>query len=521
MAGTIMENLSTRKMLMICSGLLVLELVCILIGACVAPRPTHLFQQIARHCEDDGTEKWLLPGKCNEITSLDAKSENSVKPENVVFALKIPHQNQQMSRYFQFMLTLLNLRTKYHPQLDITIDSKIKMDIRVAYSDDPNSQVSPKAWKELYTAVETRNLDCSFDKEHIKSSDDAIGYEYDCEPLHFMQLGSVPHKYYLVNVRLTPDGNEKIGSITSFEFITITQTGGFTKVWLSLKCVMFFLMCFPLVWYYNRIQQLERSPSLVEKVILVVAVSIQVLNLPIELFTIFCDATWMLLVSDIRQGLMYVVLLCFWLIFVGEHLMDQANRNKLTAYKYHMSVITVATLAMLSFELAERGMQIVNPSATIWTNHAMAYSLLVISAVGATCYLIMLLYLIFRAIRSINYKRRFSLPVDRRKRLERIVKRFYTLLFFTFLTALLTVVFFFLQHALGRMAEEWFDISFETDSGFFTGVYGLWNIYVAVVLWLYSPSHKIYEDENDMMQEDFMTEQIQLMSMTQEKTSND
>jgi len=519
-----MENLSTRKMLMVCSVLVILELICILIGACVTPKPTKLRQQEAINCVDEGKEQWLLPGKCREIELKNHETTdnqgNEVKPEQVVFSVKIPGNGMKMSRYFQFMLTLVNLRTRYHEQLAITLDSKIKMDIRVAYSNDPNSQVSPKAWKELYAAVETRSLDCTFDKD-LSSVEDKQDYEYDCEPFHFLQFGSVPHNYYLINVRLTPDGNEKIGMPTCFEFITITQNGGFTKIWLSLKCVLFFLMFFPVVWYYNRIQQLERSPSLVEKVILVVAISIQILNLPLEFVTILCDASWMLLVSDIRQGLVYVVLLCFWLIFVGEHLMDQANRNKLSAYKYHMSVITVATLAMLSFELAERGMQIINPSATIWTNNTMAYSLLVISAVGATCYLLMLLYLIFRAVKSINYKRRFSLPVERRKRLERIVKRFYTLLFFTFLTALLTIVFFFLQHALGRMAEEWFGTHFEADSGFFTGVYGLWNIYVAVVLWLYSPSHKIYEDENDMMQEDFMTEQIQLMSLTQEKNNDD
>jgi len=45
------------------------------------------------------------------------------------------------------------------------------------------------------------------------------------------------------------------------------------------------------------------------------------LNAPFELVTIFTEANGMLLFTDVRQGLFYAVLFCFWVIFTGEHLM--------------------------------------------------------------------------------------------------------------------------------------------------------------------------------------------------------
>lgn len=51
---------------------------------------------------------------------------------------------------------------------------------------------------------------------------------------------------------------------------------------------------------------------------------------------------------------------------------------------------------MLSFELAERGTQVVKPTATIWSNHSAAYLLLVIGATFATVYMLMLVYFILK-----------------------------------------------------------------------------------------------------------------------------
>ena len=41
------------------------------------------------------------------------------------------------------------------------------------------------------------------------------------------------------------------------------------------------------------------------------------------------NAPWMLLVSDIRTGLVYFLLFGFWVVFISEHLLERQNRNKM------------------------------------------------------------------------------------------------------------------------------------------------------------------------------------------------
>ena len=42
---------------------------------------------------------------------------------------------------------------------------------------------------------------------------------------------------------------------------------------------------------------------------------------PVDWLTLWLHMPFMILYSDIRQGLFYSVLLCFWVIFAGEHMM--------------------------------------------------------------------------------------------------------------------------------------------------------------------------------------------------------
>ena len=69
----------------------------------------------------------------------------------------------------------------------------------------------------------------------------------------------------------------------------------------------------------------------------------------------------------------------------------------------------------------------------------------------------------------------------------------------TVLTAALTVIGFI----IGQVAEgayKWDEELGETlqyTSGFMTGVYGMWNIYIFGLLFLYAPSHKVWGGDGD------------------------
>lgn len=55
---------------------------------------------------------------------------------------------------------------------------------------------------------------------------------------------------------------------------------------------------------------------------------------PLELLTLFFDLPFMLLLSDIREGIFYAALLSFWLVFAGEHLMVSSLVSMLKFLNY-------------------------------------------------------------------------------------------------------------------------------------------------------------------------------------------
>lgn len=107
-------------------------------------------------------------------------------------------------------------------------------------------------------------------------------YLYSCSTIPLFELGSLHHDYYLLNIRLPVDTERKmnlnIGNIRDLHLTVIYQNGGFTKVWLSLKTVFFPLIVAIMIWFWNRVHQLQRSPVFIEYMLVYLGGALTFLN---------------------------------------------------------------------------------------------------------------------------------------------------------------------------------------------------------------------------------------------------
>ncbi|XP_043278990.1 protein wntless [Venturia canescens] len=505
MQGTIIENLSGKKLSVLVLLLIIAQIICFLIGGLMAPTPASSQNILGSPCQDirkNGSEpgdgKWFYSrgkGSCDLVDMHPFASDNHYQAYQLVYTFQMPgprnSRDLDFSRWQQNLIGVLQIDIVYHSQFEIAPRTKITLDARLAYR---NAGDADDDWKPYAASLVERNLECSIDdkKEH---------YNYNCSMVPLFELGSLFHDYYLLNLRLPADTdkniNQGLGHITDLWLTAINQNGGFTKVWVSLKSVFFPIVIGILAWYWRRVRMLSREPALLEYMLLALGSALTFLNMPLEYLTLAYDMPFMLLLGDIRQGIFYATLLSFWLVFAGEHLMIQEGeqRNSLKCYWRHLSAVGVGCLSLFIFDMCERGAQLRNPFYSIWVTDVgtqLALSFIILAGISAGLYLLFLTYMIWKVFTNISIKRAAlpSMSSARRLHYEGIIYRFKFLMITTLLCASLTIVGFI----LGQVAEgQWKwdeDMQLEITSAFFTGVYGMWNIYILALLCLYAPSHK-------------------------------
>lgn len=514
MAGAIIENLSGKKLGILIGFLMVCQFVCFLVGGLIAPAPSSVMSVLGTKCIDKNysSDKWYMPRGTQKCLSIMDYDDPKIKTQhitanNIIFTFQVPPSKEgkhlDYSRWQQNLIAMLHLDVLYDDEVQVDPDAIMTIDARLGYRNfhDPDDK-----WTELATSVEQRRLDCSIEAPSKKP-----GYMYNCSHVPLFELGSLHHDYYLLNIRLpvrtAGDADESpinhgLGSVADMWVAFINQNGGFTKVWVSLKTIFFPTIVAIMVWFWHRVKQLSRPPVLLEYMLILLGVALTILNCPLEYLTLAFDCPWMTVLSDIRQGLFYASLLSFWLIFAGEHLMDDIERNRLKVYWRHLSAVLGGCLCLFIFDMCERGVQLRNPFYSIWvtetgTNLALAF--IILAGICAGLYFCFLSYMIWKVFMNISSKRQ-SLPAmssARRLHYEGIIYRFKVLMLATLLCAAMTVIGFI----LGQVSEgQWSwdeNIKLEYTSAFFTGVYGMWNIYTFALICLYAPSHKRWpKDQN-------------------------
>ncbi|XP_020505201.1 protein wntless homolog isoform X2 [Labrus bergylta] len=502
MAGAIIENMSTKKLVIVGVTLLLFQAFAFMVGGLIAPSPTTAVHYLATKCVDtikhrQGT-KWFMPwgpNQCDKIRTFDEAMAKKIEANNIVFAVHIPMNNNEMSPWFQFMLVILQFDIAFKMYNQIEDGALATIDVGLAYRDDTLSE-----WTEMAHSFEQRKLTCNFTTTKTFENE---GRYYECDVLPFMEVGSVAHKYYLLNIRLPVNERKKvnvgIGELKDIRLVSIHQNGGFTKVWFAMKTFLTPSILIIMIWYWRRITLMSRPPVLLEKVILALGISMTFINIPVEWFSVGFNWTWMLLFGDIRQGIFYSMLLSFWIIFCGEHLMDQTERNRFSVYWKQVGPIVFGSFCLFIFDMCERGVQLTNPFYSIWASDVgteLAMAFIIVAGICACLYFLFLCFMVFQVFRNISGKRT-SLPAmskARRLHYEGLIFRFKFLMLVTLACAAMTVIFFIISQ-VNEGHWHWGDHTVQVNSAFFTGIYGMWNLYVFAIMFLYAPSHKRYGDD--------------------------
>lgn len=277
--------------------------------------------------------------------------------------------------------------------------------------------------------------------------------------------------------------------------VAIHQNGGFTKVLLITKTVFFFITLLTFIWYCKRLRQLGRKNTLLEKTIILLGLAITQLNAPLEYLSLYYDLGFMNFLSDVRQGILYCALLCFWRIFTGEHLLDGVQRSRLSLYYQDLIVILTASIILFIFDSADRGIQWLDPFFTIWEVDSFMAHIFIAAVIFATStYFVSLCYNVWLVRKNIISKKT-SLPgmsSTRRLVYEGIIYRFNFLLVATIFSAGAT----FVAYIMGQMGDsyDWEDESnywqLQWSSATIFFVYAMWNCYILILMILYAPSHK-------------------------------
>lgn len=180
--------------------------------------------------------------------------------------MPVPREGKVMefSRWQQKLKGILQTDFAYNENIEMNPNAVITIDARLAYR---NKGDKDDDWKYYASSLEQRKLNCADDS---------------CSTIPLFELGSLHHDFYLLNVRLPIDPGRKwnlnIGNIRDLYLTQMFRNDNFTKVLISYKTVFFPFIVGVMCWFWNRVRQLQRSPILIEYMLMFLGGALALLN---------------------------------------------------------------------------------------------------------------------------------------------------------------------------------------------------------------------------------------------------
>ncbi|RWS18011.1 wntless-like protein [Dinothrombium tinctorium] len=493
--------------------IVLIQVVSFFIGAIIAPSPSNSEQLLAVKCVPEDSDQLSIPRYAillNEIQSKNCRIASTFENSNesTVFAFQMPLPRDgiilKYSRWMSNLIAILIPEMKYASWLgssqltygDDYINGTITMKVRLAVKNEGEE------WKE-YRRKDSlkRFINCRITAEKRQNEEN-----FDCEMVQLFELQSLFYDYYLINIEFVDDletDYEYHGYLSDLDLIVIHQNGEFTKIWLSLKTNFTFMTLFTLIWFCNRLRQLVREITLVEKMLIVLGCTITQLNVPLELLTLRFDLPFINFLSDVRQGILYCALLCFWIVFTREHIFEEVHQSKFSTFFIQLSVVLLSSIFLFVFNSTEQGIQWFDPFFSIWkVDSSLTLIFITTALIFSALYFGFLSYNIWSVFRNISTNQTSLRALCSSPRLihSGIIYRFKFLLLTTLICAALTIVAFIMDE-VSEEVNQFDDDSYSTyldwSSAMFTTVYAMWNCYIMTLLILYAPSHKGQEANVD------------------------
>lgn len=516
MGATILESLSSRKLVGIILGLLLVQIIAFYIGAFFTPSPSGIQQFISTHCyrkdrtqlsipryyEDESIDQTnqlhykYIKKNCDIISASTHNKHEKFRPTTFAVQLPLPRNGEELpyTRWMQTLLIILNFEFEFD---SIIGNSKPQSSYQFPILLDVELGVRDVNWtKYIHRTGLKRTIHCHYNNK----------INLDCEHIQLFEI-QLLHHYYLINFEIRDDPSSSTVQypvkLKEISGVAIHHNGGFTLIWLSLKTLCFLATFSTLVWYTKRLNMMERKTILIERILLGLGISLTILDVPVEYLSLFYSTPFMSFLNDLRQGIFYCVLFSFWIIFFGEHLEDGTRKGrKLANYAKELLAIFVASFSLLIFDLSERGIQTLDPFLTIWESRPSLANLSIHIAICASlAYISYLLYYIYLAYQTISGRQVFlpKMQITKRLKYQGIIYRFKFLLWVTIVCAMSTFVFYAFSQRDDDSNEE--ESAIEWTSAMLITVCSMWNIYVVLLLILYAPSHKGMTNGNATIEE--------------------